>query len=70
LWLALAVNQNDAKHHLICLLSAISSQCQSSVSGLRITFQRVKQRTKVEKIFANEESCLRLLSAIVTKVSE
>jgi len=32
--------------------------------------QTVKQRTKVAKIFANEESCLRLVSAIVMEVSE
>ena len=32
--------------------------------------QMVKQRTKVAKIFANEESCLRLVSAIVMEVSE
>jgi transposase-like protein len=27
--------------------------------------QSVKQRTKVAKIFANEDSCLRLVSAVV-----
>ena len=32
--------------------------------------QTVKQRTKVAKIFANEASCLRLVSAIVMEVSE
>ena len=32
--------------------------------------QTVKQRTKAAKIFANEESCLRLISAIVMEVSE
>jgi transposase-like protein len=32
--------------------------------------QTVKQQTKVAKIFANEASCLRLVSAIVMEVSE
>ncbi len=32
--------------------------------------QSIKQRTKVAKIFANESSCLRLVTAIVVKVSE
>jgi len=32
--------------------------------------QSVKQRTKVAKIFANEDSCLRLVSAIVMEISE
>jgi transposase-like protein len=29
-----------------------------------------KQRTKVAKIFANEDSCLRLVTAVVMEVSE
>jgi putative transposase len=32
--------------------------------------QSVKQRTKVAKIFANEDSCLRLVSAVVMEISE
>ncbi|SSC09355.1 transposase [bacterium endosymbiont of Bathymodiolus sp. 5 South] len=32
--------------------------------------QSVKQRTKVAKIFANEDSCLRLVTAVVMEVSE
>jgi transposase-like protein len=32
--------------------------------------QSVKQRTKVAKIFANEDSCLRLVSAVVVAISE
>jgi transposase-like protein len=32
--------------------------------------QRVKQRTKVARIFANEDSCLRLVSAVVMEISE
>jgi transposase-like protein len=32
--------------------------------------QSVKQRTKVAKIFANEDSCLRLVTTVVMEVSE
>jgi transposase-like protein len=32
--------------------------------------QSVKQRTKVAKIFANEDSCLRLVTAVVMEISE
>lgn len=32
--------------------------------------QSVKQRTKVAKIFANEDSCLRLVSAVVMEISD
>ncbi len=32
--------------------------------------QSVKQRTKVAKIFANEDSCLRLVSAVIVAISE
>ncbi|VVH55717.1 hypothetical protein BSPCLSOX_1168 [uncultured Gammaproteobacteria bacterium] len=32
--------------------------------------QSVKQRTKVVKIFANEDSCLRLVTVVVMEVSE
>ncbi len=32
--------------------------------------QSVKQRTKVAKIFTNEDSCLRLVSAVVMEISE
>jgi transposase-like protein len=50
--------------------------CESNRKHLRTSNmierlnQTVKQRTKVAKIFANEESCLRLVSAIVMGVSE
>ncbi|CAC9442942.1 hypothetical protein BSPLISOX_2653 [uncultured Gammaproteobacteria bacterium] len=33
-------------------------------------FYSVKQRTKAAKIFANEDSCLRLVTAVVMEVSE
>jgi transposase-like protein len=32
--------------------------------------QSVKQRTKVAKIFANEDSCLRLVSTVVMEISD
>jgi transposase-like protein len=32
--------------------------------------QSVKQRIKVAKIFANEDSCLRLVTAVVMEISE
>jgi transposase-like protein len=32
--------------------------------------QSVKQRIKVARIFANEDSCLRLVTAVVMKISE
>lgn len=32
--------------------------------------QSIKQRTKVAKIFANEDSCLRLVSSIVMEISD
>ena len=32
--------------------------------------QSVKQRTKVAKMFANEDSCLRLVSAVVMEISD
>ncbi len=32
--------------------------------------QSVKQRTKVTKIFANEDSCLRLVTAVIMEISD
>ncbi len=32
--------------------------------------QSVKERTRVAKIFANEDSCLRLVTAVVMEISE
>ena len=39
-------------------------------NGIERLNQSVKQRTKVAKIFANEEACLRLVSAVVMEISE
>ncbi len=38
--------------------------------GIERLNQSVKQRTKVAKIFANEDSCLRLVSAVVVAISK
>lgn len=38
--------------------------------GLEITSTQVSRRTRVAAIFPNPESCLRLVSAILTEISE